>query len=155
MTAKVKALMAIDGTPRTKLMMIPVTMTVREVLNLVNSREKRKDLIHVWLDGSELDEDETFSDFWQDGVLFFFSASDIPPTAEQIDTLLATTVRRAPLQISSLTTPSSSARPSRPPSPNSSQSSGSARNYQIPTVSPPESAPKPVVRFQIFSVNNV
>jgi hypothetical protein len=68
--------------------MIPQSATVTGVGQLVHGRLEPGDLVHAWLNGSEILCDESFEDYWLAG-LFVLIADDTPPDEQYLQQLLA------------------------------------------------------------------
>jgi hypothetical protein len=93
-SSKRRVVFGVEGADKTRIYMAPESSTIGDFLNLIKQRQGRDDLAHVWLDGSELFEDDTIGDAWTERALFYASASEDPPSRDTIDNLQAT--RSAP-----------------------------------------------------------
>jgi hypothetical protein len=82
--SKLKTRFTVDGSGRTSLVMAPQNATVAEFLQLVQSRLKRSDLAHVWLDGCELLGEESFEDYWAADFIFVLTTGNAPPDAQHL-----------------------------------------------------------------------
>jgi hypothetical protein len=90
MAGKLRTRIGIEGLNRAKLVAINRTSTIRQLIDLINQYENRRDLVHVWFDQAELYERELVADYWSDSALFYFTTKGVVPDAQHIAQLLST-----------------------------------------------------------------